>query len=95
MDILKSLGHPEEILNLFKFKMGGCTAVMPKLDYVSNSGCLFVCCFLLLFFCNRSRAMTMTLQLHLHFSLDGAAVWVTKSCKGNDRHVSLRYHRPR
>lgn len=41
MDILKSLGHPEEILNLFKFKMGGCTAVMPKLDYVSNSGCLF------------------------------------------------------
>lgn len=37
MDILKSLGHPEEILNLFKFKMGGCTAVMPKLDYVSKS----------------------------------------------------------
>lgn len=36
MDILKSLGHPEEIFNLFKFKMGGCRAVMPKLDYVSK-----------------------------------------------------------
>lgn len=36
MDILKSLGHPEEIFNLFKFKMGGCRAVMPKLNYVSK-----------------------------------------------------------
>ena len=36
MDILKSLGHPEEIYNLFKFKMGGCRTVMPKLDYVSS-----------------------------------------------------------
>ena len=36
MDILKSLGHPEEIFNLFKFKMGGCRTVMPKLDYVSK-----------------------------------------------------------
>lgn len=36
MDILKSLGHPEELFNLFKFKMGGCRAVMPKLDYVSK-----------------------------------------------------------
>lgn len=36
MDILKSLGHPEEIFNLFKFKMGGCGTVMPKLDYVSR-----------------------------------------------------------
>ncbi|CAL8316078.1 unnamed protein product [Merluccius merluccius] len=33
MDILKSLGHPEEIINLLRFKMGGCRAVMPKLDY--------------------------------------------------------------
>lgn len=49
MDILKSLGHPEEILNLFKFKMGGCTAVMPKLDYVSNSGCLFIHSFFFMF----------------------------------------------
>ncbi|CAG5928064.1 unnamed protein product [Menidia menidia] len=37
MDILKSLGHPEEIFNLFKFKMGGCRAVMPKLDYKMSS----------------------------------------------------------
>lgn len=36
MDIVKSLGHPEEIYNLFKFKMGGCRTVMPKLDYVSR-----------------------------------------------------------
>ena len=35
-DIVKSLGHPEEILNLLKFKMGGCRAVMAKLDYVSS-----------------------------------------------------------
>ncbi|TRY86758.1 hypothetical protein DNTS_004240 [Danionella cerebrum] len=35
MDILKSLGHPEEIYNLFKYKLGGCRAVMPKLDYSS------------------------------------------------------------
>jgi len=37
MDILKSLGHPEEIINLFKYKIGGCRSVMPKLDYVSKS----------------------------------------------------------
>lgn len=36
MDILKSLGHPEEIINLFKYKIGGCRSVMPKLDYVSK-----------------------------------------------------------
>lgn len=36
MDILKSLGHPEEILNLLRFKMGACAAVMPRLDYVSS-----------------------------------------------------------
>lgn len=40
MDILKSLGHPEEIFNLFKFKMGGCRTVMPKLDYVSKPSVL-------------------------------------------------------
>ena len=38
-DIVKSLGHPEEILNLLKFKMGGCRAVMAKLDYVSTYLC--------------------------------------------------------
>ncbi|KAL7888734.1 hypothetical protein AOLI_G00037080 [Acnodon oligacanthus] len=43
MDILKSLGHPEEIYNLFKFKMGGCRAVMPKLDYESMSETLRTC----------------------------------------------------
>ncbi|XP_074541794.1 squalene synthase isoform X2 [Halichoeres trimaculatus] len=43
MDIVKSLGHPEEILNLFRFKMGGCSAVMPKLDYESMSESLRTC----------------------------------------------------
>ncbi|XP_017313433.1 squalene synthase isoform X2 [Ictalurus punctatus] len=43
MDILKSLGHPEEIFNLFKFKMGGCRTVMPKLDYESMSESLRAC----------------------------------------------------
>ncbi|KAB5517201.1 hypothetical protein PHYPO_G00186970 [Pangasianodon hypophthalmus] len=43
MDILKSLGHPEEIYNLFKFKMGGCRTVMPKLDYESMSESLRMC----------------------------------------------------
>uniref|UniRef100_A0A673GF58 Uncharacterized protein n=1 Tax=Sinocyclocheilus rhinocerous TaxID=307959 RepID=A0A673GF58_9TELE len=36
MDILKSLGHPEEIINLFKYKIGGFRSVMPTLDYVSK-----------------------------------------------------------
>ncbi|XP_031437320.1 squalene synthase isoform X3 [Clupea harengus] len=43
MDILKSLGHPEEIYNLFKFKMGGCRTVMPKLDYESMTESLRTC----------------------------------------------------
>ncbi|MBN3304357.1 squalene synthase isoform X2 [Amia ocellicauda] len=43
MDILKSLGHPEEIYNLFKFKMGGCRTVMPKLDYESMTDTLRTC----------------------------------------------------
>ncbi|CAL8313128.1 unnamed protein product [Lota lota] len=43
MDIVKSLGHPEEIMNLFKFKMGGCRAVMPKLDDESMSQSLRTC----------------------------------------------------
>ncbi|CAL8393935.1 squalene synthase isoform X2 [Gadus morhua] len=42
-DIVKSLGHPEEILNLLKFKMGGCRAVMAKLDYESMSESLRTC----------------------------------------------------
>ncbi|XP_016319422.1 squalene synthase-like [Sinocyclocheilus anshuiensis] len=43
MDILKSLGHPEEIINLFKYKIGGCRSVMPKLDYDSMSETLRTC----------------------------------------------------
>ncbi|XP_059354100.1 squalene synthase isoform X2 [Carassius carassius] len=43
MEILKSLGHPEEIINLFKYKIGGCRSVMPKLDYNSMSKTLRTC----------------------------------------------------
>ncbi|XP_061667695.1 squalene synthase isoform X2 [Syngnathoides biaculeatus] len=43
MEVLQSLGHPEEIYNLLKFKMGGCRAVMPKLDYESMSHSLRTC----------------------------------------------------
>ncbi|XP_028653030.1 squalene synthase isoform X2 [Erpetoichthys calabaricus] len=43
MDILKSLGHPEEIYNLFRFKLGGSRKVMPKLDYESMTESLRTC----------------------------------------------------
>ncbi|XP_063078394.1 squalene synthase isoform X2 [Engraulis encrasicolus] len=43
MDILKSLGHPEEMYNLVKFKWGGCRTVMPKLDYDNMSESLQSC----------------------------------------------------
>ncbi|XP_077367406.1 squalene synthase isoform X2 [Festucalex cinctus] len=43
MDVVMSLGHPEEIYNLLKFKMGACRAVMPKLDYESMSQSLRTC----------------------------------------------------
>uniref|UniRef100_A0A452GMG4 Uncharacterized protein n=1 Tax=Gopherus agassizii TaxID=38772 RepID=A0A452GMG4_9SAUR len=34
----KWLGHPREIYNLLRFKMGGGTAVMPPRDQVSRAG---------------------------------------------------------
>ncbi|XP_053314619.1 squalene synthase-like [Spea bombifrons] len=43
MDFLRSLGHPEEIYNLLRFKMGGCRAVMPKRDQDSMSDSLQTC----------------------------------------------------
>ncbi|XP_053314626.1 squalene synthase-like [Spea bombifrons] len=43
MDFLRFLGHPEEIYNLLRFKMGGCRAVMPKLDRDSMSQSLQTC----------------------------------------------------
>uniref|UniRef100_A0AAY4B3G4 Squalene synthase n=2 Tax=Denticeps clupeoides TaxID=299321 RepID=A0AAY4B3G4_9TELE len=43
MDVLKSLGHPEEMYNLVKYKMGGCRSVMPKLDYEAMSESLRTC----------------------------------------------------
>ncbi|MEE6477094.1 hypothetical protein FKM82_011357 [Ascaphus truei] len=43
MDILKSLGHPEEIYKLLKFKMGGCRTVMPALNRDSMSESLQTC----------------------------------------------------
>ncbi|MBN3318602.1 FDFT synthase, partial [Atractosteus spatula] len=63
MDILKSLGHPEEIYNLFKFKMGGCRTVMPKLDYESMSESLRTC---YLYLNQTSRSFAAVIQ-----ALDG------------------------
>ncbi|XP_062267164.1 squalene synthase isoform X2 [Platichthys flesus] len=63
MDILKSLGHPEELFNLFKFKMGGCSTVMPKLDYESMSDSLRTC---YLYLNQTSRSFAAVIQ-----ALDG------------------------
>ncbi|KAE8605458.1 hypothetical protein XENTR_v10015146 [Xenopus tropicalis] len=43
MDILRSLGHPEEIYNLVRFKMGACRTVQPRLDPDSMSESLQTC----------------------------------------------------
>ncbi|XP_075057319.1 squalene synthase isoform X2 [Mixophyes fleayi] len=43
MDIIRSLGHPEEIYNLLRFKMGGCRAVMSHMDRDSMSDSLQTC----------------------------------------------------
>ncbi|XP_034143684.1 squalene synthase isoform X7 [Esox lucius] len=63
MDIVKSLGHPEELFNLFKFKMGGCRTVMPKLDYESMSESLRTC---YLYLNQTSRSFAAVIQ-----ALDG------------------------
>ncbi|NXU61040.1 FDFT synthase, partial [Horornis vulcanius] len=40
MELLRKwLGHPEDIYNLLRFKMGGYRAVMPRMDTVSGEGC--------------------------------------------------------
>ncbi|NXN55291.1 FDFT synthase, partial [Rynchops niger] len=39
MELLRKwLGHPEDIYNLLRFKMGGYRAVMPRMDPVSGAG---------------------------------------------------------
>ncbi|XP_054843904.1 squalene synthase-like isoform X2 [Eublepharis macularius] len=44
MELLKKwLGHPEELYNLMKFKMGGYKAVMPQVDEDSLSASLRIC----------------------------------------------------
>uniref|UniRef100_A0AAQ4PJA2 Squalene synthase n=2 Tax=Gasterosteus aculeatus aculeatus TaxID=481459 RepID=A0AAQ4PJA2_GASAC len=63
MDILKSLAHPEEIFNLFKFKMGGCRTIMPKLNYESMSESLRTC---YLYLNQTSRSFAAVIQ-----ALDG------------------------
>lgn len=40
MELLRTwLGHPEDIYNLLRFKMGGYRAVMPRIDPVRGRGC--------------------------------------------------------
>ncbi|XP_061481779.1 squalene synthase isoform X2 [Rhineura floridana] len=44
MELFKNwLGHPEELYNLVRFKMGACKKVMPKMDQDSLSDSLRVC----------------------------------------------------
>ncbi|KAM8953277.1 squalene synthase-like [Pelodytes ibericus] len=43
MDILRSLGHPEEIYNLLRFKLGGCRAGLAKQERDSMSDSLQTC----------------------------------------------------
>ncbi|ESP03225.1 hypothetical protein LOTGIDRAFT_56072, partial [Lottia gigantea] len=43
MEFLKSFAHPDEVMALVKFKMGGCEAVMPKTDPKSFSKTLQKC----------------------------------------------------
>ncbi|XP_028909044.1 squalene synthase isoform X1 [Ornithorhynchus anatinus] len=43
MEFVKCLGHPEELYNLLKFKMGGCKTVLSKLDQDSLSDSMKTC----------------------------------------------------
>ncbi|XP_072266450.1 squalene synthase-like [Pyxicephalus adspersus] len=43
MDFLRSLGHPEEIYNLIRYKLGGCPALMNKVEQDSMSESLQTC----------------------------------------------------
>ncbi|KAM5164771.1 squalene synthase-like isoform 1-T1 [Mantella aurantiaca] len=43
MDFLKSIGHPEEIYNLIRFKIGGCQAVMSKTNPDAMTDSLQTC----------------------------------------------------
>ncbi|KAI8764680.1 squalene synthase [Biomphalaria glabrata] len=63
MDLLKSFSHPEEVMALLKFKLGGSEVVMPKCDFNSMSPSLLTCYNLL----NRtSRSFSAVIQ-----ALDG------------------------
>ncbi|GFR96200.1 squalene synthase-like [Elysia marginata] len=68
MDILKSFGHPEELLALFRFKFGGCDAVIPKYDYGTMSPSMKVCLDLLT---KTSRSFASVIQA-LDVELRGA-----------------------
>ncbi|KAK3764574.1 hypothetical protein RRG08_066438 [Elysia crispata] len=59
MDILKSFAHPEELLALFRFKLGGCDAVIPKYDYGTMSPSMKVCLELLV---RTSRSFAAVIQ---------------------------------
>lgn len=72
MDILKSLGHPEELINLFKFKIGGCRTIMPKLDYVSKTSEHLIYCIL----ASRMRKMNLLLKQGSMFISDYGCVGV-------------------
>ncbi|GFO37516.1 squalene synthase-like [Plakobranchus ocellatus] len=59
MDILKSFAHPEELVALFRYKFGGCDAVIPKYDYGSMTPSMKVCTDLLV---RTSRSFAAVIQ---------------------------------
>ena len=44
MELVKSLTHPLELWALLRFKMGGATAVMAKLDFVREKKSVDLMC---------------------------------------------------
>lgn len=59
MGLLACLAHPEEVVALLKFKLGGCETVMPKCDFVSIPGAGQY------FFMDHAMAMIVSVHVYL------------------------------
>ncbi|XP_050389629.1 squalene synthase isoform X1 [Patella vulgata] len=59
MEFVKSFAHPDEVMALVKFKMGGCQAVMPKCDTKTMSETLKKC---YVHLTNTSRSFAAVIQ---------------------------------
>ncbi|XP_059141839.1 squalene synthase-like [Physella acuta] len=65
MDLLKSITHPDEVIALLRFKMGGSKAIMPKCDLNSMSSSLKHCYHLLNLTSRSFAAVIQALDGHL------------------------------